>query len=103
MDKDTIIVFTTDHGNFIGQHGLTAKGPFLYEDAIKVPLIVRCPELIPDNKICSALQSAVDLPVTFLHYTDTENLYSMTGLNQQKVWEGISESVRKHVICEHHH
>lgn len=103
MEKETIVVFSTDHGNYIGQHGLTAKGPFLYEDGIRVPLIVKCPQLIPENRVCSGLQSAVDLPVTFLHYTNTKILHSMTGLNQAEVWEGKAESVRVHIICEHNH
>ena len=41
LAENTVVVFTTDHGHFIGQHGLIAKGPFLYEDLIRVPLITR--------------------------------------------------------------
>jgi Arylsulfatase A and related enzymes len=41
---NTIIIFTTDHGHFIGQHGLIAKGPFHYEDMLRLPFNNRWPE-----------------------------------------------------------
>lgn len=37
LDNDILVVFTTDHGHFFGQHGLIAKGPFHYEDMIRGP------------------------------------------------------------------
>jgi len=43
LAEDTLVVFTSDHGQFFGQHGLIAKGPFHYEDMIRVPMILRWP------------------------------------------------------------
>ena len=45
--EDTLIVFTSDHGHFLGQHGLIAKGPFHYEDVIRVPLLAAWPVKSP--------------------------------------------------------
>ena len=39
LADNTLIVFTSDHGHFFGHHGLNAKGPFHYEDLVKVPFI----------------------------------------------------------------
>ena len=39
--ENTLVVFTTDHGHFLGQHGLIAKGAFHYEDLLRIPMIVR--------------------------------------------------------------
>lgn len=103
LRENTIIVFTTDHGHYFGQHGLYAKGPFLYEDSVKVPYIVSCPGTIPQNEISSSLQSLVDIPVTMLDYCGVEIPYHMTGINQREVWEGKQETVREHIICEHNH
>ena len=64
--ENTIVVFSTDHGHFIGQHGLIAKGPFHYEDMLKLPFIVRWPGHVPENQKSGALQSLVDLAPTFL-------------------------------------
>ena len=103
MTENTIIVFTTDHGHFFGQHGLCAKGPFLYEDAIKVPYIVSCPNTVLQNRVSHAMQSVVDLPVTFLDYLNIKMPHDWTGVNQRKVWEGEEEKARDHIICEMNH
>jgi len=42
---ETLIVFTSDHGELLGDHGLWLKGPFFYEGLINVPLIISCPDL----------------------------------------------------------
>lgn len=103
LTKNTIIVFTTDHGHYVGQHGLIAKGPYLYEDAIKVPYIVSLKDKIPANKRSNSLQSIVDIPVTFLNYCNIKMPYDWTGKDQRDVWEGKKEKVRNHIICEHNH
>lgn len=100
---NTIVVFSTDHGHFIGHHGLSAKGPFLYEDLIKIPWIVRYPNHVPAGKVSSALQSSVDLAPTFLSILDKTIPTSMTGVDQKDVWFGHASNARDHVICEHHH
>ncbi|WP_113671353.1 sulfatase [Vallitalea guaymasensis] len=100
---NTIVLFTTDHGHFIGHHGLSAKGPFLYEDMIKVPYIVRYPRKIPANKSNDALQSLVDIAPTLLSFADIGIPRIMTGKDQKDVWLGKKESARDHIICEHHH
>lgn len=103
LTKNTIIVFTTDHGHYIGQHGLMAKGPFLFEDAIKVPYIVSLKDKIPANTRSNALQSIVDIPVTLLDYCGIKIPYDWTGKNQREVWEGKTDTVRNSIICEHNH
>ena len=41
--ENTLVLFSTDHGHFLGQHGLIAKGAFHYEDMLRIPMIVRYP------------------------------------------------------------
>ncbi|MEK6645858.1 MAG: sulfatase-like hydrolase/transferase [Candidatus Firestonebacteria bacterium] len=103
LAENTVVVFTTDHGHFFGQHGLTAKGPFLYEDLIKIPFIVRYPGRGSAKKESSALQSLVDLAPTFLSISGINIPRSMTGLDQKDVWSGKKDKVREHIIVEHHH
>ncbi len=43
LDENTIVVFTSDHGEFLGDHGIPAKAPFLLDCMLHVPCIVRAP------------------------------------------------------------
>ena len=103
LSDDTLIVFTTDHGHYYGHHGLTAKGAFHYEDAIKVPFLARLPGAIPAGTVSQALQSLVDLAPTFLDYAGIPVPRAMTGISQREVWNGQNEAARDHVIVENRH
>jgi len=103
LTENTAVVFTTDHGHLFGQHGMTAKGAFLYEDMVKLPYIVSMPGTIPEGKTSEALQSIVDLAPTFLSIAGIEIPRTMTGVDQKNVWYGNEESARDHVIVENHH
>jgi len=100
---NTIVVFTTDHGHFIGQHGLTAKAAHLYEDLIRLPFLVRWPGQVPAGATSDAIQSLVDLPQTFLEAQDIEAPGVMQGVSQLDVWKGEKAEARDHAICEHRH
>jgi arylsulfatase A-like enzyme len=43
IDRNTVIVFTSDHGEYAGSHGLRGKGAAIYEEGIRVPLYIRDP------------------------------------------------------------
>lgn len=102
LTDKTIVVFTTDHGNLFGQHGLIEKGPFLYEDLVKVPMIASCPGLIKQGVRTDALQSALDIPPTLLSLSGIKIPKIMTGNDQSKVWKGELDSIRDFVIIENH-
>lgn len=103
LAENTIVVFTTDHGHFFGQHGLQHKGGFHYEDLIKLPFIVRYPGHVPAGHVSPAIQSLVDLAPTFLSLTGIPVPHAMTGVDQSAVWLGQQEQARDHAICEFHH
>lgn len=103
LADNTIVVFTTDHGHFFGQHGLQAKGGFHYEDLIKLPFIVRYPGSVPAGRSSEAIQSLVDLAPTFLSFTGIKAPLTMTGADQRQVWLGHAEQARDHALCEFRH
>ncbi|WOO41940.1 sulfatase family protein [Rubellicoccus peritrichatus] len=103
LADDTLIVFTTDHGHFFGQHGLVAKGAFHYEDLIRVPFIAASAGEIPTGGHTKSLQSLVDLPTTFLAAAGIDAPRTMVGENQWPSWTGEVETVRDHVIVENRH
>jgi len=104
LTENTLVVFSTDHGHFFGQHGLWAKGPFHFEDEIRVPFLVRWPGQVSAGHHNEALQSLVDLAPTFLAAAGLPIPGRMQGLNQLPTWQGSEEEpVRDHAIIEFRH
>jgi arylsulfatase A-like enzyme len=66
LAANTIVVFTTDHGELLGDHGLWCKGPFHYEELVNIPLIIRGPSWFARPHTTDALVSHVDLVPTIL-------------------------------------
>ncbi len=73
LDKNTLVVFSSDQGNFYGQHGLwmhtvVTTPANLYEAALNIPLIIRHPDRIPAGSANPQLIGQYDLPLTLLDY-----------------------------------
>lgn len=102
LADDTLVVFSTDHGHFMGQHGLMAKGPFHYEDMLKIPFIVRWPSRVPAGQVSGSIQNLVDLAPTFMAAAGLQVPGRMTGLDQLPNWCG-GRPVRNWSITENRH
>jgi arylsulfatase A-like enzyme len=64
---DTLVVFCSDHGDYLGDHGLLCKGIPCFESAYHVPALVRWPaRLAAPGRVCDAFVSLVDFGPTFL-------------------------------------
>jgi tetratricopeptide (TPR) repeat protein len=63
---DTIVVFTSDHGESLGEHGEATHALFIYESTVRVPLIFRYPRKLPARKTIDASVRSVDLMPTIL-------------------------------------
>ncbi|QBY00804.1 sulfatase [Rhodophyticola sp. CCM32] len=100
---ETLIVFTTDHGHFLGQHGLVAKGPFHYEDMLRIPFIVSWPGKVPQGQVSEAIQSLVDLTPSFLEAAGLGAPDNLQGVSQLDVWTGQAACARDFAICENRH
>ena len=103
LAENTLVVFTSDHGHFFGQHGLVAKGPFHYEDVVKVPFLARWPGHIPSGGRSDAITSLVDLAPTFLGAAGCEVPYTMSGLDVHQSWTGEADNPRQFAIVENRH
>ena len=66
LAQDTLVVFSSDHGEMLGNHQQLLKGPQLYDDLTRVPLIVRWPDQIKAGTKLDELVQWIDLPATFL-------------------------------------
>ena len=63
---DTMVVFTSDHGYFYGEHGLNEERRLAYEEAIRIPLIVRFPRLTTAGTTPLQMALSIDLAPTVL-------------------------------------
>lgn len=86
----TLVVFTSDHGNMLGQHGLMDKtlGTF-YDDLMRVPLLMRLPGVIPAGEVSEALVSSADLAPTFLDYLGAAPLPQAHGRSLRGAVAGV--------------
>jgi choline-sulfatase len=80
MAEDTVIVYTSDHGENKGDHGMWWK-LCMYESAVRVPLIVRWPSRLPGGQNRSGCCSLVDLSATLLE---------IAGVQRPSDWDGAS-------------
>ena len=64
--EDTLVIFTSDHGDMLGDHQLLVKGAFFYDPSVKVPLIMRWPNKIKGGKRVPQLVQLHDLAATVL-------------------------------------
>ena len=64
--ENTVVIFTSDHGDMTGDHGLRAKGCRFYEALVRVPLIVSCPGRFKQNLRSDALVELTDIAPTLL-------------------------------------
>ncbi len=67
LRDDTLVVYTTDHGDLCGSHGMMDKHFVMYDDVVRVPLVMRWPRRIPAGSSCDGFVcSSLDLATTFL-------------------------------------
>ena len=83
--ENTLIIFTSDHGEYHGHHGFWGKGLPAYEDAHRVPLLIWGPGLEISGGTTNALASAIDLPVSILDYAGQNIPIGMQGRSLRPV------------------
>jgi arylsulfatase len=100
---DTAVIFTSDHGDMCGSHGLRSKGPFVYEEIMHVPLHVRVPGVTRPGTQTDALGTHVDLAATILALggVDPTAHPTVRGCDLSPVLADPSATVRDHVLFAH--
>jgi len=97
---NTLIVFTTDHGDYLGNHGFLYKGFPSYEEVYNVPYIVKNVAQANQGSRSGALISHVDFAGTVLSAAGIEIPAEMDSINQMPVFKGEKESIRTAVVIE---
>ena len=84
---DTIVVFTSDHGDMLWSHGMTKKEQ-PWEEAVRIPLLVRWPGRVPAGRVCEELLSTADLAPTLLGLCGETPHAAMEGADLSAVVQG---------------
>jgi arylsulfatase A-like enzyme len=102
MVENTIVIFTTDHGEYMGANGLMAKGGFLWEEFVNLPFVIRYPKEVTAGLRSEALFSFVDIVPTLLDYAgiDQHGL-APDGISQRKVFNGTEDHLRTALTILH--
>ncbi len=97
--ENTLVVFTSDHGEMGGSHGLRYKGYFAYEEEINVPLVFSWPGRIGAGLTTRALASGVDLLPTLTSLAGIHNPGYTAGVDlTPALKDPAGAAVRDHVI-----
>ena len=97
---DTVIVFASDHGDYLGDHGLWGKGLPTYEAMQRVPFIVAPPDCQDRGQTSHALQSLVDIEQSCLDAAGLVACEESQGVSQKAAWIDPNCSVRDHCLVE---
>jgi arylsulfatase A-like enzyme len=78
LSENTIVVYTSDQGFYLGEHGWFDKR-WIYEESLHTPLLVRWPGVTPAGRVCESLVSNIDLAPTFLEAAGVKVPAEMQG------------------------
>jgi len=99
----TLVIFMSDHGEMLGDHGLYLKGPHFYEQAVRVPLVFRMPAMMERDLRVDGLVELVDLAPTLCEVAGLSEPEAMQGRSLMPLCAGEVEPDywRDYVYCEY--
>jgi arylsulfatase A-like enzyme len=103
LAEQTMVVCTSDHGEALGDHYVTGKGPTNYDCIVRVPLIARWPGAgsgLPANRAISGLAEHVDVAPTLLEAAGVSSYPGMKGQSLLPLARGETDQGRPNVLIE---
>jgi arylsulfatase A-like enzyme/Tfp pilus assembly protein PilF len=100
LERNTLVVLVGDHGEGLDDHGEFQHGYFAYETCQHVPLLMRCPGVIPAGRQIAELVRTVDLAPTILELADLPALPEVSGVSVAPLLSGRSTGLQIGAYCE---
>jgi N-acetylglucosamine-6-sulfatase len=98
---DTLVVFTSDHGYFYGEHGLNEERRLAYEETIRIPLLVRFPKLVKAGTAPAEMALSIDLAPTLLEAAGLPPAPAVQGRSLLPVLAGQARDWRTSFLVEY--
>ena len=98
LAENTMVIFTSDHGEMLGDHGMRGKFNF-HEESAHIPLLIRLPGKIHNETTVDGYISLLDLFPTILDYLNIEEQPS-DGKSLRGLMEGADKKHGKYVVTE---
>ena len=98
LDENTYVIYISDHGDWLGDHGLILKGPMTYEGLLRVPMIIRGPN-VPSNKVVDEPVSTIDIGPTLYDLGGAKALMTQHGQSLRPLIER-DDSERNYAMNE---
>jgi len=100
LQENTMIIFTSDHGESLSEHHIYFAHAGLYEVTVKVPLIIWFPQKI-GHKAVESLVMSVDIMPTVLDFFGLEFPSGIRGKSFLPILHGKEEEIHEQIFCEH--
>ena len=91
LTENTIVIYTSDQGFYLGEHGWFDKR-FMYEESLSMPLLMRYPKEIKAGQVSDNIVLNLDFAPTFLDYAGITTSNGMQGESLRLITEGIAVS-----------
>ncbi|NND06132.1 MAG: sulfatase [Saprospiraceae bacterium] len=101
LSENTIVVYTSDQGFYLGEHGWFDKR-FIYDESFKTPLLVKWPGIIEPGSINTQMVQNLDFAPTFLRCANIIPPADMQGENLIPLFEGKNEGFRDAVYYHYY-
>lgn len=101
IEEETLIIFTSDHGEYLGDHGRVHKGMPGHDCIIHVPLIMKYRGKIPEGLSINQLCEAVDILPTILDYACIQKPLNLKGISLKSIIDGVTEKTKDSIIVEY--
>jgi len=97
---NTVVIFTSDHGEMGSSHGLYGKGPTMYEEAMNIPLWISDPRRMTGFRQCDSMVSNLDLVPTVCAIAGVQWPERLRGVDLNPTIEGAEQIERDHLFAE---
>ena len=100
LEKNTIVVYTADHGEYASEHSMWTKPTMNLDAVVRVPMIVKFPGVVPRGNVRQELVGSIDLMPTLLDLAGVDIPKQVQGVSMMPLFADKPASWRKVIFSE---